>query len=190
MKDPDLGTSAELWDHQYRSGRWAYLSTLEQLPRYALLAAWIERLHPAASVLDVGCGEGILIEWLRSCRRYEGIDISQTALVSAKNRPPRTEHQVFHCASAEAFYSSCSTAFDCIVFNEVLYCCADPIQLLARYERLLTPAGHLLVSVTDYEPKVWKDIQALYGNRFVCCVRIEDRQVMKAWSLAAIAAKR
>ena len=190
MRDTYLNAPAESWDEEYRSGRWAYLSSLEQVPRYALIAAWIECLKPEGSVLDIGCGEGILTEWLRSCGHYHGIDISQIALARARDRDQLNGRKAFDCASAETFYQTCSMRFDCIVFNEVLYCCSDPIRILARYERLLNPGGYIIVSVTGFEPGCWKDIQTMYGKRFALYLRIENRQVMKSWDLAAISASK
>lgn len=86
MKDTDHNSAAEQWDEQYISGRWEYLSSVEQVPRYAIIGAWVELLAPGGSILDVGCGEGILIEWLRSCSRYEGVDISQVAIARARSK--------------------------------------------------------------------------------------------------------
>ena len=189
MKDLNHHTPPALWDEQYSTSRWDYLSSLEQLPRYALIAAWIERLRPNASVLDLGCGEGILLEWLRRCTHYEGVDFSQAALTKARDNHPSIEPETFHCASVETFYQSCQARFDCVVINEVLYYCANPIRLLARYERLLKPGGYLIISITGFESKIWKDVQAFYGKRFALCVRIEDCRIMKSWNLAAIVAR-
>lgn len=186
MPDTYRNVSAEVWDEQYRTGRWDYLSNVEQIPRYALIAAWIECLRPKSSVLDIGCGEGILMEWLRTCNHYEGVDFSQVAIERARNRPRLMEEQLFHCASAEAFYQTCRKRFDCIVFNETVYCCAEPVRLLTRYERLLEPGGYLIISITGFESTVWKDIQMVYGHRFARCLQVEDLQVMKSWKLAVI----
>jgi 2-polyprenyl-3-methyl-5-hydroxy-6-metoxy-1,4-benzoquinol methylase len=175
------------WDEQYRSGAWNYLRSIEQGPRYAIISSWIKFLvNPRGSVLDIGCGEGLLLEWLDEAVTYNGVDWSTVAIERARDSHKGEGQRTFHCASAEEFFPSCQQKFDCIVFNEVLYCCAEPLRLMVNYERLLKSNGYFFLSVTGFEPEFWTNVQRFYGDRFAFCVRVDDPRVGKSWNLAAI----
>src|SRR5262245_51695956 len=60
----DAPVSKERWDEEYASGRWDVMRRSDELARYSVLAGYLRRLHPRGRVLDVGCGEGILLEHL------------------------------------------------------------------------------------------------------------------------------
>ena len=38
-------------------------------------------------------------------------------------------------------------SWDCIVFDEVLYCSADPLDLLGKYAQFLRPDGKIIISI-------------------------------------------
>src|SRR6187200_1365283 len=65
----------EIWEDKYRSSYWTYLRSLDELGRYSILVGLIQRLAPHAKILDVGCGEGLLQEYLQYCPylQYVGI---------------------------------------------------------------------------------------------------------------------
>src|ERR1700761_4332374 len=60
-----LDYDAAKWDAEYSGGGWAHLRSLVELARYQVIAGWCARLAPAGAVLDLGCGEGILVTPLR-----------------------------------------------------------------------------------------------------------------------------
>jgi SAM-dependent methyltransferase len=178
--------AAEKWDAEYRAGRWDYLASLEQAPRYAVLAAWCWRLCNSPSVLDVGCGEGLLLEALRRGGdfRYYGIDFAPAAVERARLRVVNNEREIVECISAEAF-DVAMAAPNLVIFNENLNCCAEPVLLLERYLNAVGD-GFVLLSIAGFDAALADEIKGIYEKRLVAAISIADRLVGKAWHLMAI----
>ena len=157
---------------------------IEQFPRYALISALCDKLHPAAKVLDIGCGEGILFSWLHLCKQYVGIDLSHIAIEKAITRYGLNQRGRFICSSAESYCNSSDERFDIIVFNEVLYYFRDVVEVISSYDRHLTDTGYFLASVSSFEPKTWNVVKEFLGHRFVMEVNVEERTVNKTWNIA------
>jgi 2-polyprenyl-3-methyl-5-hydroxy-6-metoxy-1,4-benzoquinol methylase len=137
--------SAQTWEAQYASGRWDFLAELSELARFSVLAGYICHLKPGGTVLDTGCGQGVLFRRLPSTcySRYVGIDVSGSAISVAQEQG--NERSTFLAADCEEY--SPAEQFDVIVFNEVLCCLRDPLRTVERYARSLNPGGLLLVSL-------------------------------------------
>lgn len=140
----------EKWDHQYRQGTWDYLNSTDEIPRYSVLGSYMKFLGRPISLLDVGCGEGLVLkfcerEWLKI---YTGLDISQTALDKIKTLLPT---DTLICSTLED--CSINNKFDVILFNEVLYYTSDPESQLMRFRDYLKPEGYILIST--YKKSGW-----------------------------------
>ena len=137
--------SAQTWEAQYAAGRWDFLAQLSELARFSVLAGYICHLKPGGTVLDTGCGQGVLLRRLpSSCySKYVGIDLSASAISVAQAHG--NERSSFLAADCEEY--SPAEQFDVIVFNEVLCCLGDPLHTVERYVRSLKPGGLLLVSL-------------------------------------------
>ena len=141
----DIPVPAEIWESQYRHGDWSFLRDLDERARYSVIAGYIHALKHNPAVLDVGCGEGILLECLGESGycKFVGLDISQTAVDRAENRQfPRS---VFVKADAQDY--RCNEMFDVIVFNEVLYYFHEPLAMTTKYSRWLNAGGFLIASM-------------------------------------------
>ncbi len=138
--------SAQTWEAQYAGGRWDFLAQLPELARFSILAGYICHLRPGGAVLDIGCGQGVLLGRLPSAcySRYLGIDVSASAIAVAQ-RQQQSERITFLAADCEHYAPL--EHFDVIVFNEVLCCLGDPLATVARYARSLNPDGLLLISL-------------------------------------------
>lgn len=140
----DAPQDRSFWDAQYASGAWKHLFDLEEISRYAVIVGYISYLKPDGSFLDVGCGQGVLLERFRpyGYRRYVGLDLSAEAI--AKLLPAQTEKTAFFLGDGETFQPS--ESFDAIIFNECLYYFRDPFAVLDRYSKFLLPDGIIVMS--------------------------------------------
>jgi SAM-dependent methyltransferase len=161
------------WDEEYRTKQWDYLHGLDQRPRYHVIAGYIDHMKHGASVLDVGCGEGILLRALgpNSYSRYVGIDLSEVAIASA--RAIGGERSAFYCADAADWPPA--DRFDVVVFNEAVYYFYEPLDILTKYERVLQSGGLFIVSMYSRggnTRRIWQKLSRAYpflhSTRLTC----------------------
>lgn len=140
----DVPVAKQVWEEQYRSGQWQLLRRLDELARYSVIAGYLHHLKPGGSVLDVGCGEGLLADHLRpfGYSRYLGVDLSEAAVEQAAAR--KDAKTSFAAADAELYVPP--ERWDAVVFNECLYYFRDPLGTVRRYERFLEEGGLLIIS--------------------------------------------
>lgn len=152
----------EQWQQEYANGRWDYLGQMDQMARYSVLTGYYQQLKPGGSVLDLGCGDGILLSHLKPYRysRYVGVDLSSEAI--ARVATPQDARDQFVVADVEQYEPD--QRFDVIVFNECLYYFAEPQEVIKRYEPYLEKDGIFLVSlyVTEMNRHVWRMLERQY----------------------------
>ncbi len=154
-KDGLIPTAARVWDQEFVSGRWDYLGKVGEMPRYAVIAGYYRASPANDTVLDVGCGTGILQPWLERVGYglYRGVDLSVTAIEQAQRCANQTTH--FEVANAETYVPP--RTFDVIIFNEMLYYMTDPVRELRRYSQYLAPKGTYIISLWECREswRVW-----------------------------------
>ncbi len=153
---PDL----DGWRNQYESGGWDYLAGVHQLPRYSLLTGYIDHFD-CRSILDVGCGAGLLRERLNGLDfdRYVGVDPVRAAIERARRlSDERTTFTV-----GDVFVSDLGQ-FDAVVCNEVLYCVPDPEALIDRAKELVSPGRYFFTSDMRHPGEV--GLQRMLSKRF------------------------
>jgi 2-polyprenyl-3-methyl-5-hydroxy-6-metoxy-1,4-benzoquinol methylase len=153
-------TPARIWNQEFASGRWDYLANLAEMPRYAVIAGYHRTAPVNKTVLDVGCGIGLLQPWLQQAgyERYLGIDLSAQAIDQAKVRAD--DKTRFEAAEAESFVPPQS--FDLIILNEMLYYMVNAPTFLQRYSQYLNDGGAYIVSLWDCveSVRVWNQCKA------------------------------
>jgi 2-polyprenyl-6-hydroxyphenyl methylase/3-demethylubiquinone-9 3-methyltransferase len=94
-------------------------------------------------VLDVGCGGGILSEsFARAGARVTGIDLSQTAIETAKRHAKKSGLEIeYHAASPSDFLKKRPKKFDIIICAEVLEHVDDPAGFLKDTLKMLKARG-------------------------------------------------
>ena len=138
--------SADAWNREYRDGQWKYVETIGALAGLVSILGYCQFLAPD-SILDVGCGAGVLAAKLKVLpyKSYLGVDISAEAIAQAQSQ--RDDRTAFAVCDADDFHTD--RAFDVIVFNQCLYYLPDPAGTLAHYARFLSARGRFIVSQAD-----------------------------------------
>jgi 2-polyprenyl-3-methyl-5-hydroxy-6-metoxy-1,4-benzoquinol methylase len=177
--------SAVSWNHEYESGRWAYLLGPEQTERYQQLITLCLLFNKTPTILDVGCGEGILLEYLRTTGRpvikYVGLDLSQEAINKAKARLSAGQ---FLVVNAESYKPD--EPYDVIVFNECLYYFSDPIKTIRNFEQSIRKHGTFVISMhmPEEDPARYEKIWELLQTHYECVARrTATNGVNKSWAL-------
>lgn len=135
------------------------------------------------AVLDVGCGEGVLRSHLPASGRYVGIEPSKLAWARAKLDCP--DCNIYH-ATAEDF--TAEGGFSAVVFNEMLYYSKDPVALLKKYARTLSPGGMILCSIYQKRGDWTSRVSALFEGKAywdnASCTRLIERYMDRCgWSM-------
>lgn len=114
---------------------------------------WIDRTASLAgkTVLDVGCGGGILSEGMASRgAKVTGIDLSEKALGVARLHLYESGLEVdYTLISAEACAAERPAQFDVVTCMEMLEHVPDPASTIAACARLVKPGGHVFFSTLN-----------------------------------------
>ena len=158
--------STDQWTDAYRAGTLDYYGGLNELARYSVIVGYIgwfaTTCHRPPSVLDIGCGVGLLRSRLESVpfSDYVGVDLSDAAIHAATARTHTRSRFV-----VGDFSSLDLGCFDVVVLNEVLYYAADAAAFLDRVRSALEPEGILLVSMWRHpgDRTLWRTLDAAFA---------------------------
>ena len=126
---------------------------------------WIEGHASLAgkTVLDVGCGGGILAESMaRRGARVTGIDLSEKALRVAELHLLESKLDVQYKLSS---VEDCAGSFDVVTCMELLEHVPDPASTMRACATLARPGGHVVVSTINRNPKSY--LFAIVGAEYV-----------------------
>jgi 2-polyprenyl-3-methyl-5-hydroxy-6-metoxy-1,4-benzoquinol methylase len=146
------------------AGKWNYLDGLEEFARYSIIAGYYARLRPQGSVLDLGCGAGLMQRTLvpYNYSRYLGIDISPDAIERAScalHADAQCPNTMFQVGSMEQNLDLNHPPFDVIIINEALCYTEQPVEVLSRlYKQVLAPEGIFIISLhhTLNSQRLWR----------------------------------
>lgn len=126
--------------------------TLEALSRFYTRYAFAARLCEGKDVLDVACGAGQGLGYLkRKARCVVGGDYTAHLVEQAQTHYRGRVPLVRLDAHVLPFPAS---SFDVVLLNEAIYYLARPDQFLEECRRVLKPQGSLLVTTVNRE---WRD---------------------------------
>lgn len=162
---------AELAKFQDLASRWwdpdSEFKPLHQINPLRL--EWIsERANlQGSSVLDVGCGGGILSESMALAgAKVLGIDLAEAPLSVARLHAMETGATVeYRAISAEDCAAQMPEQFDVVTCLEMLEHVPDPASTVAACARLVKPGGKLFFSTLNRNPKSW--LFAIVGAEYV-----------------------
>ncbi len=143
-----------------------------QKPLHALNPVRLDYLrHRAqldgATVLDVGCGGGLLSEAMaRLGARVTAIDLAEDLVKVATLHSLESGVQVdYRVQSVEALAAERPGSFDVVTCMEMLEHVPDPAAILQACATLLKPGGHLFVSTLNRTPAAFA--LAIVGAEYV-----------------------
>ncbi len=128
------------------------------------------------TVIDVGCGGGILSEAmaLRGAR-VTGIDLAESSLAVARmhmlERVQKGQTLLkgsdpyYRAISAEALADEAPASADIVTCMELLEHVPDPAALVAACARLVRPGGHVFLSTINRNPKSY--LYAIIGAEYL-----------------------
>jgi 2-polyprenyl-6-hydroxyphenyl methylase/3-demethylubiquinone-9 3-methyltransferase len=135
-----------------------------------LRVAYIERQAQGVegkSILDVGCGGGILAEALaQQGARVTGIDMAEMSLKVARLHLHESALEIdYQLSTVEAFAEDNEARFDIVTCLEMLEHVPDPASVITAAARLLKPDGVLFLSTINRNPKAFA--LAILGAEYI-----------------------
>lgn len=175
------------WNKQYRKGRWDSLKTNKELSRYATIVGYMTILGKEnPSILDLGCGEGVLNEKIPHLdySYFLGIDYSDVSVEKAKEK--NFENAEFECADIHTFVPK--RKFDIIVFNEVFYYVHEKERdtVLQRMIDHLEDDGIIITSMYRDNPVNWTHFEVMDQINFVT---VKTEEETRFWQIGVFSKK-
>mgnify|MGYP001602337020 FL=1 len=134
-----------------------------------LRLGWIDGIAAlkGKSVLDVGCGGGILAEAMAALgARVKGIDLSDKALKVALLHLFESRLEVsYDEISAEALAQREAGQYDVLTCMEMLEHVPDPASTVSACAQLVKPGGHVFFSTINRNPKSY--LLAVIGAEYI-----------------------
>ncbi|MEE8511189.1 MAG: bifunctional 2-polyprenyl-6-hydroxyphenol methylase/3-demethylubiquinol 3-O-methyltransferase UbiG [Acidiferrobacterales bacterium] len=130
---------------------------------------WIDARTPlkGKTMLDVGCGGGILAESMAARgARVTGIDMGEAPLSVARLHLKESGHSVEYLRStAEQLALEKPESFDVVTCMELLEHVPDPSAVVGACAQLVKPGGAVFFSTINRNPKSW--LLAIVGAEYV-----------------------
>ena len=130
---------------------------------------WIDSHAQLAgkSVLDIGCGGGILAESMADAgATVTGIDLSEKALGVARLHLLESGKKVdYRMISAEELATQAAGTFDVVTCMEMLEHVPNPASTIAACAALAKPSGHVFFSTINRNPKAY--VFAILGAEYI-----------------------
>lgn len=125
-----------------------------------------------ARILDVGCGDGQLLDRLAPWGTAEGLETDRETLTadSARRR--------IHIGPLDDSFGTPGSR-DLVLFLDVLEHLDDPVGALRRARTLLAPGGRIVVSVPAFAA-LWTSHDVLNHHRLR-----PDKAILRGWAAAA-----
>lgn len=112
------------------------------------------------TVLDVGCGGGILTESLAKCgAKVTGLDVNDEALEQAKAHAEKSKLAIEYVKMTIEKFAESKQQFDVITCMELLEHAPDPASIIHAAKKLIKPQGKIFFATINRNTKAF--IQAI-----------------------------
>lgn len=191
-----MSTNTRDWEQEYTTGKLDFLDRPHEQLRHAVIACMIAQ-HAPGAVIDLGCGRGHQLLWLRAADvpRYLAVDVSPSALAALPQSPIPVEPVV---SSIENYHPP-QRDVGAIICAEALYFLDDPVGPLVRIARETKSARAIIASLVvpnERKPNwrkgvdfVWKAFERS-GLEAIDRVRVESTHAGIGWDIAIYRAPR
>jgi SAM-dependent methyltransferase len=117
--------------------------------RWSIVRRFVQRLAPR-SILEIGCGQGAFGARLARRADYLAVEPDPTSFAVAKRRIEAVGGKVRNTSSREL---EGGATFDLVCAFEVLEHLPDDRQALASWRGLVSPGGHILLSMPAWQER-------------------------------------
>ncbi len=160
-------------DRFFTGGVWhaAYFDALSRFDIKFARTMWVyDNVRRGSTVLDLGCGEGVLALLKRKNVKLVGVDISAELLALAR----RNGYDEVHCADLTALPFS-EESFDYVVSLDVLghVSFAQKPAVLNEVKRVLKPAGVTMHGIETLDRDLHQDYDAMSEEKAAKFVAID-----------------
>ena len=176
------------WNKQYKSGRWDSLKSELEAKRYYQILDYLKEFAPASpSILDIGCGDGVLNRRMEgfSFDYFLGVDFSSVSIEKAKNQNfPKAEF-----LAEDAIKFQPKQSFDAIIFNEVFYYIpeSEKSKVLNLMLDHLTPNGVMISSIFREGTGCWEYFKENPKLKELAFTTVQTNKETTYWKIGAYA---
>lgn len=119
------------------------------------------------SLLDVGCGAGLLSEAMaHRGANVIGLDLSSAVLAAARSHAKEQDLKVTYLEqSIESFAAQHPESQDVVTCMEMLEHVPDPASIIASIANVLKPGGFAFLSTLNRQPSAF--VQAILGAEYI-----------------------
>lgn len=154
-KEQWMFQSEKKWDQEWRAGQWEYMDKVAvERSKVAVIGA-LGQMFAAhnGSVLDVGCGEGSLSDFLseEQRRHYIGLDLSREAVAVARRKRPSL--RFVHVAAHHYRPREENLPFNLMFFADMLYY-VEHEAVLTQFESYLAPHGIVIITIFHHSEEL------------------------------------
>lgn len=118
------------------------------------------------TILDVGCGGGILAEILAKCdAKVTGIDMNEQAIEQARAHDKIKKNNVIYQLSTIEEFTKSKQQFDIITCMELLEHVPNPVSIIHAAKMLIKPKGQIFFATINRNPKAF--LLAIVGAEYL-----------------------
>jgi SAM-dependent methyltransferase len=171
--------SPQTWEQKYRDEKYD-LSSKKEDARYGALLQVLRR-YDRGTMLDLGCGDGLLWNNYRPLSKSPLIGIDYSATAVAKANALNVPNCRFECGDYRSYRPH--QKISVVVFNESLYYVEDFLDAMHKCSEWVSQRGVIVVSMfdTSVTKRIWKKLLQQYSP--IQHVTVRDHESGCSWTI-------